>query len=243
MGGRPYYLYFSQPCGQWATWTYLILPYQKTGAIDQDPQISPNVPGSPGGWWPLSSNWDTDATEAYWPEYGYNYEQLSPWVYAPNNPLFTSCGISYTTNGISSTSIAQPSRVVLAAASSAWSGSQPFWYGYNGPMSFDVIEAPYCSTAEEDFDGTSYCMGATTGTGSWGAGSYFAGTLNNNPVAGAYTGNISLRTANNAIVQFEDGHAKAEQPGALAAGTNWYSGIQSTAVRVTNPSAYIWTNN
>lgn len=222
-------------CSEFNPWTYNILPYEKTGQIFEDPQTTANVQGTP-------AYYSTSQYDSYNTEYSYNFTQLDPWVSAPNNPLAQSCGMNYTWNGISSTAIGKPAQVVLATASSTSQEGGWFWYGLSGPLPWEVIEPPYCQGDGYDFDGTSYCMG-NNGWGSWGAGSYVAGALKNNPIAGAFTGNSSLRDANQTVVSFVDGHAKTMQPGALAAGTNWSPTIQSTAVVVTNPSAYLWTNN
>jgi len=227
--------WYGTQCTEFDPWTYLILPYEKTGQIDEDPQITQN---------PSDGYYSQSLEDTYNPEYNYNFTQLDPWVYAPSNPLAASCGFNYTANGISSTSLGKPSTVVMATAGPTNAEAPwPFWYGPGSPLPWNVIEPPFCNgSTEEDFDNTSYCMGIG-GNGSWGVGSYIAGVLNNNADAGAFTGYSSTRTGKQTIVQFCDGHAKAMPPGALAAGTNWSTTLLSSALVVTNPSAYIWTNN
>lgn len=223
--------WYGSACSEWDPWTYNIMPYEKTGEIFEDPQTSPNAQGSP-------QYYSSSLYDSYNPEYAYNFSQLDPWLAAPGNPLQQACGINYAANGISSTSIGKPSQVVLATASSTSSEGNWFWYGVGSPLPWNVIEPPFCQSSGPmngyNYDGSSYCMG-NNGWGSWGAGSYVAGALNNKQIPGAFDGNSSNRTGNQVVASFVDGHAKTMQPGALAVGTNWYEGIQSTAVVITNP--------
>ena len=225
------YYWYGSPGSAFSPWTYELLPYEKNGQISQDPQTTANAET---GTTPIAT-WDANN-----PEYSYNYEQLDPWLSDPTGPL-KQFGINYSMNGISATSLSKPAQTVVAAASASMKdGGWATWYGVGSPLPWDSLEAPYCGKNGYTFDGTSYCMGYS-GWGSWGIGSYFAGWINT-AVAGANTGNASLRRANEAVIQYADGHAKSVQPGSLAVGTNWNANIQSTAVVMTNPSAYLWQN-
>ena len=42
-------------------------------------------------------------------------------------------------------------------------------------------------------------------------------------------------------VAFCDGHVKWMRPGDLAAGTNWYPGINQGDVKITDLSKYLWS--
>jgi len=225
------FYWYGSPGSAFSPWTYELLPYEKTGQIYQDPQTSAN----PVGKGIPEATWD-----AYNPEYSYNYEQLDPWLPDPNGPL-KQFHINYSMNGISATSLSKPSQtVVAAAAASSADGGWASWYGVGSPLPWESLEAPFCGANGYTFDHTSYCMGYN-GWGSWGIGSYFAGWINT-AVAGANTGNMSLRRSNLGVTIYADGHAKAVQPGSLAVGTTWNPTIQSTAVVMSNSSQYLWQN-
>jgi len=227
--------WYGSPGSAFSPWTYELLPYEKSGALAEDPQVQNNVQGTP-------QYWSFDQNEAYNPEYAYNFEELDPWVQDLSNPLHI-YGFNYTMNGIKATSLAKPSQTVVSAASSTNNEGGWYWYGPGNPLPWMSIEAPWCNpTTEYNFDNTSYCMGVNY-NGNWGMGSYDSWWIKNDNVpAGANTGNISLRRGNQGIIQYADGHAKAQNPGALAAGTNWNPNIQASQVVVNNPSAYIWAN-
>lgn len=228
-------------------WTYELLPYEKSGQITQDPQISPNVQGNP-------KYYSTDQYDTYNPEYSYNYEQLDPWLYAPGNPLAT-YGFVYTMNGVASTSLSTPAQTVVAAAAGngPGDGQWPDWFGGGNPLPWESIEAPWCggpineangTVPQGNYDGSSICMGYNS-NGNWGIGGYFNLWINEgNPLAdGSLTGNVSERRANQTIVIWADGHAKQQSPGQLAVGTNWSPTLPASQLQVTNPSAYLWINH
>lgn len=232
-GGNSVFLYPGSTV-PYSPWTYLILPYEKNGQIYQDPQTTAN---------PNTSKQAADVFDAYNPEYSYNYEQMDPEQFAPAG---TPYGAIYTMNGVSTTSFSKPAQTVVAAASAALTemdlanGIE----GFGGPLFPLSLEAPYCGSASKSggwsFDGSSYCQGVS-GYGSWGVGSYVADWVLS-AAAGAYTGDMSIRRGNLAVVLWLDGHAKATQPGALAIGTNWNPTINCQNLVVTNPSQYLWQN-
>ena len=224
------YYWYGSPGSAFSPWTYELLPYEKNGQITQDPQTTAN-PDT--GTVPIAT-WD-----AYNPEYGYNYEQLDPWVQNKSNPL-EQYGINYTMNGINATSLSKPAQTIVAAASTASNEGNFEWFGPGSPLPWDSAEAPYCGKNEYTFDGTSYCMGYS-GNGSWGVGGYFAQWIKT-PAAGSLTGNLSLRRGNLTVVQYADGHAKSVQPGSLAVGTNWNPTMIAQQVVMTNSAAYLWQN-
>ena len=226
-----YFTYGTAKGGNFSPWTYELLPYEKNGQIYEDPQTTAN---------PNPNKYPEAVWDAYNPEYSYNYEQLDPWLPNPTGPL-KQFGINYSMNGISATTLSKPSQTVVAAASgSSADGGWATWYGIGSPLPWESLEAPFCGADAYTFDHTSYCMGYS-GWGSWGIGSYFAGWINT-AVAGADTGNLSLRRSNLGVTIYADGHAKAVQPGSLAIGTNWNPTIQSTAVVMSNSSQYLWQN-
>lgn len=238
--------WYGSPGSTFSPWTYELLPYEKNGVIDEDPQTSPNIQNPP-------IYYSTDQYDSYNPEYGYNYEQMDPWVYNPSNALNQQYPGSfvYTMNGISSTSLSNPSQTVMSTAVSRADEAGWYWWGVGNPLPWDAIEAPFCGgngteaggvEPQFNYDGTSLCFGYNY-NGRWGIGGYLANWIHGGAASGEYTGNISLRRANQAVVAWADGHSKAMTPGALAVGTNWSSTIHAKDLVVTNPSAYLWINH
>jgi len=221
------YYWYGVAGSEFSPWTYEILPYTKNGGIMEDPQTSANpvTPGIP------------DATyDAYNAEYAYNYNVLSPWVYDAASPL-NAFGDYFIMHSRNESAVAKPAGTVMdTAQSTAAEGTWQYWYGFGAPLPWEIAQVPQC-VGFSGYDEDDYCMDG------WGANGFDSAGLNNNVIAGAYSGNTSLRRANTAIVGFCDGHTKALTAGALAAGTNWYSGIQVNNVVMTNDSAYLWGLN
>jgi len=209
--------WFGVAGSQFSPWSYEILPYMKTGQILNDPQTSA---------YPVSGTSPTASQQqAYNPTYGYNYTAMSPTNTITNGKwIRTATGF---------TSLSRPAETVLITAKNTPAESAGlYWYG-NGSLiiSTYTVEAPDCN------DIVPYCMT------NWGAGSWYESFwLKGNRIAGAYTGYTSLRTANNAIVSFADGHSKSMQAGNLAAGTNWNPNLNASALQMVNSSKYLWGN-
>jgi prepilin-type N-terminal cleavage/methylation domain-containing protein len=208
--------WFGSNASRYSPWSYEILPYTKNGALLWDPQASANG---------TNTNFPSVSTEdyqAYNPEYGYNYTALSP-----------SIG-SWKRTPASMTSFSRPAETVMLtsqgmqnveAAGLYWEGSgtiviEPF-----------TVEPPDCGDIPPN------CVG------NWGTGGFTAVTLwKNNVIAGADTGGVSLRRANQAIVSFVDGHTKSMQAGVLAKGTNWSPTLPNNQLVMQNSSIYLWGN-
>jgi prepilin-type N-terminal cleavage/methylation domain-containing protein len=242
--------WYGSPGTEFSPWTYELLPYEKTGDIDEDPQTAPNIQGNP-------QYYSNSQYYSYNAEYAYNYEQLDPWLYNPSNALnaeYPGHGFVYTMNGIPTTSLSNPSQTVMATASSTANEASWFWYGAGNPLPWESVEAPFCGALgpeaggqepQFNYDSSSLCMGYNA-NGDWGVGGYFYSVFPGGlgeASAGSMTGNISLRRANQAVVGWADGHAKQMTPGGLAVGTNWTPTIQASALKVTNPTSYIWINH
>jgi len=201
-------------------WSWLILPYIKTGGIFQDP-TAPTKDAWPSVWNPVTT--DVLATQ-----YGYNYVYLSPLTGA--TPTTGSFG------PISQTALGSPSEtVMLASKFSSSEDNQPYngtyWYGARSITTTTTVEVPDClSIAQWCFD-------------NWGKGGFYDTTyLKGNYAAGALTGGNSVRGAELTVVAWADGHVAAKKPGALAAGTNWTKEFASSALVTNDKSKYVWDN-
>jgi prepilin-type N-terminal cleavage/methylation domain-containing protein len=211
-----------------STWVWNLQPYEKNGDISNDPT---NLP-----------QWNTLlgsalVQDSYTPTYGYNYEALSP-------SLGPSPSQSITT-AISATTPASPATLPMFGAkfdthsypSGGNNGLELWGYTFSVNYPYDpgtiwnvAIEGPDCG------DSNSWCAGNWGATGNWifllSKGGYNDGEN---------TGGNSLHPTGSMITTFTDGHAKKQQPGALALGTN-YSVTQTNLIQ-TNPSLYQWWCN
>ncbi len=206
-GGTPY-----QP------WSWLVLPYMKSTDILQDPQ-APSMEA-----WPAV--WNVNTTKALAPQYGLNYQGLSP-VTAGTDTAFQ-------ITPVSSTSVESPSETVALAAKfstseDALGASGTYWAGAGSWTTVVTVEGPECFTI------VPYCF-VNWGVGSW----YDTDYLNQNKAAGAKTGGVSLRNADRSIVSWVDGHASANSAGQLAKGTNFTFDTAEASVVFTDETLYLW---
>ena len=205
-----------------STWAWLILPYMKTGQLLQDP-LAPPTPdqGSPDVW-----------VMANYPNYGYNYTALAPFMPNSTPPVYAS------QIPISGSAAAQPADTVMlnskfTLSETIWTGMVGIFVAFsfaddadNGPQLLTTVEAPDC------FEIAPYCMV------NWGVGSATVWGLND--VNGGLTACNAFRAAKNGVPSFMDGHVKKMSMGALAAGTS-FSPTQSYANTVfTDLSKYLW---
>jgi prepilin-type N-terminal cleavage/methylation domain-containing protein len=207
LGGVPY-----QP------WTWLVLPYQKNGAIDQDPQAPPNEP------WP--SSWGTLLPQILHPQYGYSYVFLSPLMGGtPTTSLF---------QPTNSTAVEKPAETVMfsnkfSSAEDTLAYNSTYWYGPGSIVGAIGVDVPHCLTIPQ------WCFD------NWGINGFFDVTyLNRNEAAGARTGANALRAGNQMVVTWTDGHAATKAAGAMAAGTNWNRTIVYNQTVVNDVSRYLW---
>jgi len=207
----------------YSPWSWLVLPYMKNSEAMQDPQAPPNA-----AW---GGTWQRAVTQSLEPQYGYNYIFLSPLNGAsPTQSLF---------NPISTTTLADPARTVLATAKFGQSETDRppsglWWYGapiapYGAITTSTGVEVPHCATLPQ------WCFD------NWGLGGFYDVTyLKKNVTAGSLTGGTSLRGPGNAIVTWTDGHVSTQSPGALAAGTNWTKTVANGSVVVNDVTKYVW---
>ena len=206
-----------------STWVWLIQPYMKNYDLVMDP-LGPPLQ-SPAGW-PKS------IIASLNPTLGYNYNALAPYL-----------GPTTGQKPISATSMNNPSSLVMFAtkySTTEWTygtaGLTGLGFSFaaktdNGPLLETTFDVPDCYTIP------SYCID------NWGANGSWSSILKASQPAGALTGGVSLRASNGGIVAFTDTHAKKLQPGTMAAGTNWATTRNASALVVTDKSLYIWFPN
>jgi len=214
-GSNDAYYWFGTAGSQFSPWSYECLPYTKNGGIMEDPQIQSETVGTgvpPDTYW------------AYNPEYGYNYTALSP--------ITTTDAAGWHRSPVHMTSLSRPAETVMVSSHQRSSEDIGlYWYGVG-----TLLIAPFTVEAPDCYDIAPICID------NWGHGWLADTWLEGNYTAGAQTGGSSLRKAGNAIVGFVDGHVKTYAPGNLAAGTNWYNGINDSALKMINSSVYLWGN-
>ncbi|HEY3780628.1 MAG TPA: prepilin-type N-terminal cleavage/methylation domain-containing protein [Fimbriimonadaceae bacterium] len=214
--------YFSgSPTITFQPWSYVLIPYTKNSDIFVDPIIGSN----PG----YSAGTNLDVWNGYNPEFGYNYELMSP----PNLNIPASENGGCCTYGPTTlTSLARPTQMVVATETFNHNEESGCCIvsGVPGLLANWEIESPDCND---------YPYGCFD---NWGVGGWFQSSfLKSSYVAGAYTGGVSWRrngsqTSGGGLttVAFADGHSKAMGPGQLAIGTNYYYAPNNTGLNSGN---------
>lgn len=210
------------PGASFSTWGWNVLPYVNSPDYFQDPNVTANsTQTSP------PDKWNTFHTH-----YGYNYIFLSPFVSDSSN--------HQRVNSVVRSTATSPQNTVLVASKWAFSmvapGIQSQWNsGVPNGMLMDVgLEVPDCSHL------TQMCFS------NWGVNSFFdpqpgtAGLLLTEG-EGRYSGGVASRDEGKVVVAWLDGHVNTKTPLDLAAGTNWNSGMEASAVVVNSPSQYLWS--
>ncbi len=202
------------------TWAQLLLPYTKTGDILLDVLAAP----------PDTSWGPRDAILGYAPQFGYNFEALSP-VVALGEP-----------RPIAQTSLGSPSAtVMLTTKATAWAEYSPGWDGgYSLDSSF-TIGAPWCNMSTGWVDGdihpNSWCNYVSPGwRNSWG----YQAEPGLSFEAGGYTNLVSFRRAGKTCVAFADGHAKSATDTEMAAGTNYTRTLAPADLVINDKEKYLW---
>ena len=215
-----------------SSWAWMVQPYVKNGQLFQDPLVTPTA---------IPTGWSAAAILSINPTFGYNYTALSP--YAGGNPGDGVC----VQTPISATAPARPADLVMLASkwsqteaagvgsttgiSFSWNGPpQPPLVFDDGPLLGATIDAPNCYTIAP------WCMD------NWGENSQFATAtflLLTDP-HGANTGGVTFRAATTGVTVFMDGHAKKQNTGFLADGTNFHPGLDHGSLIVTDTSKYHW---
>jgi prepilin-type N-terminal cleavage/methylation domain-containing protein/prepilin-type processing-associated H-X9-DG protein len=202
--------------GPQAQWNNCIQPYLKNWLVEWDEQegVDPyNIWGV--GVYAWYYNWNT------WPAYSYNVNYLDinstcSGTAAPFSPD--------TPHALLETRIVSPAAFVTFTDAKIVGQAGVGYYASNATDSPAAIWSPNT---------------CTWSNGGWGVGAY-GDTYNYAPPNNTGTGETSIRHNSGCNTAFADGHVKWLTPGALAAGTNWYKGISSGAIQVTNASAYLW---
>lgn len=167
--------------------------------------------------------------------YGYNYGYLS-----------VLCPINFGGNGCPLTDPGSPAAASFFIAKPATSVVRPaeiVMFADNGGKDFtsatilgSIVNVPDAWPSDHYFYGP-----VEVG---WGDGcqNYFNATASGGLSKGKWedTDGFAPRYGNGGNVSYVDGHAKFQQVGALAAGTNWNKNINCTTIAVTNAAKYAW---
>lgn len=206
-------------------WSYTILPYMKTAEIYVDPIAG----GTNGG-----SGSNVSVWEAYNAEYGLNWTLLNGGYQNPSAPF-----------GIGSeptTQISRPADMVMLTESTLHTdpGYQDWFYnfGFTYGSVLGVVEGPYCN----------YTMGCSDLSSYWGSSNAWANLASpatptqnaSSYLEGAATSGVAMRDNGMSVTGFCDGHTKAMQIGALAAGTNWGPNLTKSQIQLTDKDSYRW---
>jgi len=201
------------------TWATLIQPYMKNSEIFVDP-LAPGLKV-----YSFGRNFSIQLT----PQYAYNHTALSPKGYLqPFKP-------------VSMTAPQNPADTVMFTSTIAWSiETNPLYFGasYTGDYGWTTA-----GSMDPPMGYSLYAANTALNLQGWGNNYYWAGFWANpipTETAGRYTGGVSLRASNMAIVAYVDGHAKKASAGNLAAGTNWSKTLANTAMVINDITKYQW---
>jgi len=199
------------------TWVHCLMPYVTSKWIFRCPDVEKNPYEE---WSATSHSIFPDYREL--PAYGYNYAYLTPEDGTKLNYCPADAGYVDGVNVIpvKVAEIESPAQTLLFAdmkyvGSDAGGGYVATW-GADPPT---TQKACYW--------------------GGWGIGA-----IGDNPLLGGVdtsTGIINTHHSGRINVTFCDGHSKCLTPGQLAAGTNWYVGIDVNSVVITDLSQYLWS--
>jgi len=203
----------------YSPWTWLQLPYMKTWDIFADPQAPPGLV------WNFSFV-QKGVEKVLEPHYGYNGSYLCPPTWNFTTGGYYPIAKSQTNgddvaNTVMFASHFSTSEDNFNAPSTIWG-----YFGSGGSGgSTSTVQVDPVMCGNELWPGTdgnyvtcfgNWGSGTTPGTGfSWST------YLKNKASAGAFSGGVSLRGANNGVVLWLDGHATKASPGSLSNGTNW----------------------
>lgn len=212
------------------SWRSLLWPYNRNSQLYVDPAAS-RVFVSAG----LSSY--ASLAPLIYGNLGINHMGMAPMEYDPGT------GLQQPT-GISATAVAKPADTVYFTemysngidntidAEWLWVGN----YWWNG-----MVDAPMCWDTNLSGNDPNQVDGNTACIWNWGTGVWDV-TFGLSPALGGDTGFVVPRVANHVVTVWGDGHASKPTLGALAAGTNWYMGINSndTHFVIPNVDQYVW---
>lgn len=203
----------SDPAGS-IYWTTAVQPYIKSWNLFRDPLSKKNPFGIWGG--PANIAWY--ANWQRWPSFGFNVEYL--------NNAGGDCG-GWTGMGfgmpISATAVENPSQTVYLA------GTKIVGNDSTGYYTSEKVYAPGTYNADD-------ACGYTNG--GWGIGSFGDDVAQGGELT--YTGNFRLTGNKQGPVVWMDSSAKFMAAGRMAAGTNWQTPINNSAIFITDRSQYLW---
>lgn len=214
-------LCYPAPVGCFSTWAWSVSPYIKSIKAFEDPNLKGIEPEQRPQW------------ATYFCDFGYNYVHLSPYIISR-----TPSGERIEVHPVKQTSAWSPAQTVmitskwssrLHAEKYTWANSFP-----GGMVADAAAEPPVCSDLPQ------LCLT------NWGLGGFFdqadlSKGMFVDVTEGRYTGGVAFRAASQAIVGFLDGHSSKLPRQRLAAGTNWTPTILAKDMRVTKPTAYLWS--
>jgi len=200
----------------WVEWSYAIMPYEKTFAINYSPLGGPKVISS---WANVLTtpdlNWD--GNWQYYAQYGMNATYLNQ-----ANGQCSNIQIAGNQFGppVTSTSFAQPASTI--ALTDAGQDTPQDNVGTSIVYPPGGLQSPNVCTYAD-----------------WGPNSdIWYGQGGSTMVTQA--GFVRPRAAGGVVTTFVDGHVKVMQLGSLAAGTNWYLGQPYGTALITDYTKYLW---
>ncbi len=216
--------------GPMSPWTTLVQPYCKNSELLIDPLLGQ-----------LNQIFAANrpASIQITPQYGYNHTAMSPFI-GPGGLGASALGPNARWTSTSMTQPENPAETVFFTSMMAFRVDVPAnagaWDATTRWVTSGLVDDPACGPVGAQGNGP-LCWDGWGDSFFW-SGAFFGG----NPgfPQGRYTGGVSHRGAEHAILTFVDGHAKRLAPGAQAAGTTYTRLGNPYTVMVVDRSRYIW---
>lgn len=218
-------LCFPAPAGCFSTWAWSIQPYMKSSGLFNDPTVHRDR----ASWVVRKQEDDEEEIQDRWntltPDYGYNYNFLSPCVEEKGVRML---------RAVSQNEGADRGNTVMMA--SKWTtedDKSPYYWGTGFPGGM-MMSA-----------GVESLKSSSIHPKGWGIGGFFDHSdyrlgLSIPETEGRYAGGLAARAVGKVVVGFVDGHSKKLSFSELAAGTNWKPGVRAQDVVVTDSKSYYW---
>lgn len=208
-----------------APWSYILLPYNKSVQMYQDPLIGGK--GDKSGFYGNIDNLE------------YSYSTQFTYVGQVHSPIiYVGGGVTgMQQRPLSQTALAQPANTIFMAPKRRITEGPQWWYGAGwGFDNYWGAGVPRCSGGYTGVNPQALCG---PGLNAWGIGSISSGT-SNKIEDGGLTAGIAFRKGGRGIFSYADGHAGTLAPGQAAAGTNYSPTQNQSALVMTDITKYMW---
>jgi len=213
------------PADNMQPWSYILLPYNKSVKMYQDPLLGGQ--GDKSGAYGNIENLEY----TYSTQFSYASQIHSPIVYYGGGLS----GLRETP--LSQTTLANPANTIFLTPKRRITEGPQWWFGAGwGFDNYWGAGIPRCSGGYTGVNPQALCG---PGLNSWGIGSVSSWT-NTKIEDGSLTGAVAFRKSGRGVFAYADGHAGTLAPGQAAAGTNYAPTLNQSALVITDITKYMW---